>query len=773
MLRLQFHPDHADMLDVHRLLRFLRRNLLLVAIVALASAPVYYAAFQATRHNVIQESYSSFRTGFSRVDGMIQNLANLSDTISAEPSVAHLSLIRGEMSNPDYSYLLEAQNFLGQTLISDSMVKNTYCLFPGNRIFLSRTLTSPDWGTIYGTFLKMDGTDGNDWYQKIIGSSQRVTFAYQTRANWVFSPPTVKDMHDTVQVTIMPVSPGRLRPDSILVYMLDAEQLFHCFGSDEMMTHAFFYIADSSGTPVVRKGYDGKALALGSGIRQMKIGRTQYTVMQAQSEISGIRFVMGVPESYFAQEMQPLNWIIAIYAVLFCAVALAASVLLAVRQYSPLQKLMRSLKEVLTEPADIRTEKNEYGYIMNAVRTLDSKSRCYETELTFLSASMYNNMLERLLTGRIQTAQDEEQCGTMFGFLGSRFCVCALRLHGAEGVDGVEDAAQINAQVKDIIAQRLACPAYFYYIDASHVHLLLNLTPDSPDDRAGLVECMKTAVRSVHESLHIRLMCGVGTVCGDIRQINLSAVRAKDALRLSDEQTPVKLWCEPSILDTDMLLNSQLVQRLAEILPIGEPQYLEDFFGWLQVQLSRPQNLSEQQIRQAFYTMRNVMESAVHQLGGGLAPQLPEYSPQLGIQDLFRQFYEPARAICRFVQQCHTQTDDRQRRGILEYIAQNYSESNLCAQMIASHFLVSEKYVFTIVKNMTGQSLGDYLEAIRFQKVEDLLRSDVGINEIPQKVGYHSVNTFYKSFKRRYGMAPGKWREQVRLLDAASVLPHT
>ena len=40
-----------------------------------------------------------------------------------------------------------------------------------------------------------------------------------------------------------------------------------------------------------------------------------------------------------------------------------------------------------------------------------------------------------------------------------------------------------------------------------------------------------------------------------------------------------------------------------------------------------------------------------------------------------------------------------------------------------------------------------------------LMETDKSVTEICTMVGFHSNNTFYKAFKRVYGIAPGKWRE--------------
>ena len=772
MIHLHIGRIGSDPHDVRRALRFLTRNLLLVGVVALAGTPIYFAALHATRENVLQESYNSFRSGVSHVNGTLENLAALSDTISAEPSVEHLAQIQGEMSIPDYTYLLSAQQFMSQTLVSDPLVKNAYCLFPGNRIFLSRTMSDPDWGSIYGSFMTVSGVSGDDWYKTVSGAHSRVSILYQARSNWVFSPTEALAPQNTIQIAVPPVAPGRLQADAVPVYILDASEFFASFGSDKLMQNSFLYVADAEGNPVIRKNYAGGALRLTKDIQQVKVRGTRYTVLQIRSEFMGFHFVMGVPESYFAQEMKPLRNVIMLYVLLFSLVALAAASGMAALQYTPFKRLMESLKDVLNEPADSRSEKNEYGYITEAVHSLDSKSRYYESELSFLSASLYNNMLDRLLSGKILTKQDEEKSVALFGFTSRRFCVCAMRFGTEAAAGGVDETMRVNALIQEEIARQLACPAYFYNAEFQSGYVLFNLPEDWPKDRDRIAGCMETASRFVRESLGTFMVCGIGSICEGLRQIYLSAGQARDALWLSGEQTPVCVWAERRETDGGMLMDNRFARRLEEILAVGDTQYVEEYFARLDGQLANTTALTEPQICQAFYTMRNTLESVVCKQCGGFAVSLPAYSRRLGARELFRQFYTPSLEVCRYTQECHAKKDDSQRRQILDFIHQNYGDCDLCAQTIADRFFVSEKYVFTLVKSMTDRSLGEYLEQLRFARVEELLRGDVEISEIPRQVGYRSVNTFYKSFKRRYGVAPGKWREQVQSSDGAALPDH-
>jgi AraC-like DNA-binding protein len=111
--------------------------------------------------------------------------------------------------------------------------------------------------------------------------------------------------------------------------------------------------------------------------------------------------------------------------------------------------------------------------------------------------------------------------------------------------------------------------------------------------------------------------------------------------------------------------------------------------------------------------------------------------------------------------------NNRLKTDILNYIGAHYGDASLSAGSIASELLISEKYVFSFVKEQTGKSLGKYIEEIRLLNAEQLLlTTDYSNNRIWKLCGFGSENTFYRAFSKKHGVTPTVWREnQSSLTD--------
>lgn len=96
---------------------------------------------------------------------------------------------------------------------------------------------------------------------------------------------------------------------------------------------------------------------------------------------------------------------------------------------------------------------------------------------------------------------------------------------------------------------------------------------------------------------------------------------------------------------------------------------------------------------------------------------------------------------------------------IKSYIRENYADTGLGLTSVGTVFRISEAYLSTIFKEQTGINFADYLEQIRIGRACELLEENAyTISEIAQKVGYNSIQSFRRAFKRVKGISPREAR---------------
>lgn len=92
--------------------------------------------------------------------------------------------------------------------------------------------------------------------------------------------------------------------------------------------------------------------------------------------------------------------------------------------------------------------------------------------------------------------------------------------------------------------------------------------------------------------------------------------------------------------------------------------------------------------------------------------------------------------------------------SVLEYIENNYIDKitldQLCTMANLSRF-----YFCRIFKDITGKSLGEYLNQLRMNKAEALLESgDINVTEAALSCGFNDINYFSRLFKKYKNKSP-------------------
>ncbi len=102
--------------------------------------------------------------------------------------------------------------------------------------------------------------------------------------------------------------------------------------------------------------------------------------------------------------------------------------------------------------------------------------------------------------------------------------------------------------------------------------------------------------------------------------------------------------------------------------------------------------------------------------------------------------------------------NNKKLMDIIKYIEENYTE-NITLKDVAKREFMGVTYLSTYFKTNMGISFIKYLTVIRLKKsIDDLIYTDMNINEIALHHGFPNTKSYYKIFKETYGMTPTQFR---------------
>ncbi|MBO5069895.1 MAG: helix-turn-helix domain-containing protein [Roseburia sp.] len=98
---------------------------------------------------------------------------------------------------------------------------------------------------------------------------------------------------------------------------------------------------------------------------------------------------------------------------------------------------------------------------------------------------------------------------------------------------------------------------------------------------------------------------------------------------------------------------------------------------------------------------------------------------------------------------------------ITEYMKSNIY-SNLSLKELCSHFMIGKTQFCKIFQENIGQSPMDYYAELRINEAKKLLRErNDSVAQIADKLGYSSIHTFSRAFKKAVGFSPTAYLQSI------------
>jgi len=104
-------------------------------------------------------------------------------------------------------------------------------------------------------------------------------------------------------------------------------------------------------------------------------------------------------------------------------------------------------------------------------------------------------------------------------------------------------------------------------------------------------------------------------------------------------------------------------------------------------------------------------------------------------------------------------------QNTMKYIINNLSVKLNIAE-IADHAFVSVSTLTKVFKEQTGRTVGSYIDdLVMYSAQRKLLRTDMPVSEVSEKLGFCDQFYFSRYFKKRCGESPLKYRKRMKTVD--------
>jgi two-component system response regulator YesN len=179
------------------------------------------------------------------------------------------------------------------------------------------------------------------------------------------------------------------------------------------------------------------------------------------------------------------------------------------------------------------------------------------------------------------------------------------------------------------------------------------------------------------------------------------------------------------------------------------------------------QSGSQEHLLEIYFTLASAYSYIAHKNGRQLSELLGDEYEKMTEGLPFRSVNQlrewSLRTLHRIREDMDRETKDSRTtliREIQAFIEQNVQQ-DVSLQAVADHVHLHPVYVSKVYKLETAENLSDYVQLVRMNKAEYLLKHSADkIYEIAASLGYQRPHSFNHAFKKKFGMTPQEYRDR-------------
>lgn len=719
----------------------------------------YQFAFNTVKEEIKQNNLSMLKRNKNQIDGQLDTIHSLMMQ-SADNNVI-MSFVDKELDKPnefyataskaisEMAYIFKYSNadILGDVyLYIDKMdyIVTRYDLYK-TKLFHQMVLKED---VPYEVWL--DELNNQESYQRYITTNKKIKF-------------------------IQKVPFGINRPvQGAIVCTIDKDILKSYFNNLNIEDGSSLFISDKEGQVLLELSNKDMEIPVileknyGKEIFTQKINGIESTVFNLKSINTGWTYTLILPENVIMHKLTNLKIIISCLFILAVLIGIVISYYMANRSGKPIEDVKRQLIDMNEdiEVEDIVSTSSLSGTLTKIM----SQKRVLTDEIEKQKPYLESVLFQKLIKGEFANEKELRYIcqKTQINLQADAYWVINCRFFGNNDMfnldeQTLEDVNLLKLLLKETIQNIISEKMFFYDLDQLTTTIILPKVDISYEVLKQNITKVNDEMRSEYE---VTPHWGISDECNNLLQLWRAFEQSKSALKRGIQEGQSH-FIEYSTMKEDettyyypQVLEKQLITYTKE----GNGEGIKKLLDIVYTENFEKRNLQESTIDKLYIEIKGTIlkltkkddtQFYIDSIGKYMIPKTEE-----GIKECF----EKMKDLCLGIGATYSQEKKVQQskliHRIMHYINEEYNNANLGLGMIATNFNISEGYVSSLFKEQTGVNFTEYVEKQRINTACNLLKTtDLNINDISEKVGYNSVQSFRRAFKRLHGFSPSELRK--------------
>lgn len=734
----------------------------------------YNIALHAIEKTVIESNTAVLQQSMDVLDQRLSEVDNIVEQLSWNSRVKNFLYVNKPFDGANVYKILDVRKSLYNYKLSNNFVGDYYIFYKNSNIVLGPdlTYTIPDF---YEQYFKYKGLSYDEWYDKILGH-------YYVR-QYLPAAPVMLNTQDRNMITYIRSLGYENYYQGAIVLLIDNSEVQNLLANIDLANGGWAYIADQNNQIITslssNDGSKASVLQLeGSqqkGVLKERINNENMLITYVTSPYNEWKYVAVQPMDIVMAQVINIKKVIISIILISIIISIIIAYLFAYRDNIPIKRILEMMNNTTNED---QNKGNALEFIEDTVCDLIDKNKSLQISLEEQIPFLRTAFFERLLRGDFYT---KEQLNTIMNYTnttlnGKNYVVVLLTLSGYRN-DVTNNVVLTELNQKKVIIEEIVkkaidtAPYYSGYLhDVKENELALILSYDCDDDK-NILKRLICQIKEALISVDISVNFVVGGVFQDILDISISYQQAQQMAKISiaDNCFNEILWYDNETLSPNAYYYypTEIENKLINVIKAGDKAEVTKILNELYDKNMDIRRLSPVYIQSFIYELYGSIIKVIEQININ-DDEIRECIKILGdkigsfdnIDDINKYIAETYYKICDFI--------DKQKRShnkylieeIVRYLNNSYMEFDLCLTKVADQFNLSGVYLSQFFKEQVGANFSDYVESIRMEHAISLLsNTNLPIIDIANKVGYSSVNTFCRAFKRINNVSPSAYRK--------------
>ena len=550
------------------------------------------------------------------------------------------------------------------------------------------------------------------------------------------------------------------------VYILDDEDRLLASSEQASAQERSFQLPesknDSSGT--VTEDWDGKPM----------------TLSYIKSETTGWKIIYALPSELYSQKAEYIRNLSVLMLAIAAVLGSILSVWMAKRNYDPLQRLVRNVAARSEIEPSRGSKGTEYDYLEEALDNTLDRYKLMNQTIERQNKALRSSLLARLLKGRIKDGVPIAEVLPDHGLSlrGSGVAVMLFYLEDFSGFFRIDeqDAEKkrefVHLVMTNIVEELAGQEHQGWMTDIDDMlACIVNFNAETSQEAAMayLKGVAEEAQRFIGSRFRILFTVSISSMRHSAQELPAAYQEALEAMEYRMLQSGQSIiWYEQTtVRELAYVYSIEKEQQLINCVNAGDYEAAKSTLDEIIDCNLEQKNVSADLIRCLLFDMCSTMMKAgieanlsreeLYEENLAAIRELSSGSTVMVMRERMSQFLQ---RICALAEQRRKKSKYRLYDGVLALIEERYGDNNLGINMIAEQFEVHPSYLSRYFKEQSGETLTEYINKWRIEKSKALLQQDdIYIKDISDRVGFFSISTFIRLFKKYEGITPSAYRD--------------